>query len=77
MMRPMGEPAEHHTRDIPKRRGVPMADLTWLVRVPGRPCAIRVFAVDEENLARQYASKESGELVELPVPDPVWDWTAQ
>lgn len=72
----MTEPDSHHTRDIPKRRGVKVADLVWLVRVPGRPKAIRVYTADEEAEADQYAALVAGAKEPLPVADPVWAWDA-
>lgn len=71
----VSEPTPFHSREIPKRRGVKIADLTSMVRVPGRPAAIRVFTADEDADAREYAENEGGEYVPLPVPHPVWDWS--
>ncbi|WP_079548287.1 hypothetical protein [Mycobacteroides abscessus] len=72
----MSEPV-HHSREIPPRRGVKIADLTLMVRVPGRPAAIRVFTDGEKSEAARYAEKEGGQCVPLPVPDPAWDWSTR
>lgn len=71
----VSEPTPIHTREIPKRRGVKIADLTSMVRVPGRPAAIRVYTADEDAAAREYAENEGGEHVPLPISNPAWDWS--
>lgn len=71
----VSEPTPVHSREIPRRRGGKTADVTSMVRVPGRPTALRVFTADEEDNAREYAKTEGGEYVPLPVADPVWDWS--
>lgn len=62
----------HHTVQKPRRRTelVDVADFTMLVRVPGRPDAIRAFTDAEEPEAHQYAADGGGVLVPLPLPPP-------
>ncbi len=71
----VSEPTPVHSREVPKRRGGKNADVTSMVRIPGRPTALRVFTADEEDLAHKYAETEGGEYVPLPVADPLWDWS--
>jgi hypothetical protein len=52
------------SRDTPKRRSVRVTDLQWLVRVPGRPEAMRAFTGDERGDADAYAAKFDGATVE-------------
>lgn len=63
-----------HTRETPKRRGVTLADITSMVRLPGRPATFVTYTADEEDAAREQAESEGAEYIALPVPDPVWDW---
>ena len=62
------------SRVKPRKPGVRLEDLVWLVRVPHAPAHTMAFTADEEGLARQHADQYGGILVPLPVPDPVWDW---
>ncbi len=50
-------------RVAPKRGRVELADLTLIVRPPGRPSGIRTFTADESNDAQAYAA-ETGASVE-------------
>lgn len=52
-----------------------VAAITAMVRIPGRPAALRVYTADEEGVAREYADKEGGEYVPLPTQDQAWDWS--
>ncbi|WP_100524353.1 hypothetical protein [Mycobacteroides abscessus] len=70
----MSEPTPVHNRETPKRRGVTLADITSMVRLPGRPATFVTYTADEEGAAREQAEHEGGEYIPLPVPDPVWDW---
>lgn len=47
-----------------------IADFTLLVRVPGRPGAIRAFTATEDAEARQYAIDTGGIVIPLPLPPP-------
>lgn len=47
-----------------------IADFTVLVRVPGRPAAVRVFTAAEQEEAANYASENAGVVVPLPIPPP-------
>jgi hypothetical protein len=62
----------HHTVQKPRRRTDPVdvADFTMLVRVPGRPDAIRAFTDAEDTEAHQYAAETGGTVVPLPLPPP-------
>lgn len=54
-----------------KRTGdVRVADFTQLVRVPGKPAAVRVFTDDESDEATAYAAEVGGEVVPLPLSPP-------
>ena len=58
------------TLHIPPRQPLrPLAALTILVRVPGKPAAARVFADAEADEARQYAAEQGGACEPLPVAD--------
>lgn len=60
-----------HERRTPPRTGqVQIADFTVLVRVPGRPAAVRVFTAAEQEEAAKYASENAGVVVQLPIPPP-------
>lgn len=47
-----------------------IADFTLLVRVPGRPDAVRVFTDDEADDAAAYAAATGGSIAELPLAPP-------
>ncbi|WP_131724271.1 hypothetical protein [Mycobacteroides abscessus] len=70
----MSEPTPVRTRETPKRRGVTLADITSMVRLPGRPAMFVSYTADEEGVAREHAEREGGEYIPLPVSEPVWDW---
>lgn len=55
---------------------VPLEALKILVRVPGKPEAVRAFTSDEADEARQYAAEHSGVCEPLPEADRRWDWDA-
>lgn len=44
----------------PREPLVPLASLTWLVRVPGEPAATRAFTEAEVEQARSYAAQKGG-----------------
>lgn len=62
----------HYVRQGPRKRTeqVQVKDFTMLVRVPGRPGAVRVFTDAEEDEARRYATDTGGTVVPLPLPMP-------
>lgn len=70
----VSEPTPVHNRETPKRRGVTLADITSMVRLPGRPATFVSYTADEEGAAREHAEREGGEYILLPVSEPVWDW---
>lgn len=47
-----------------------IADFTMLVRVPGQPAAVRVYADAEQGEAARYASEVGGVVVPLPLSPP-------
>lgn len=47
-----------------------LADLRYLVQVPGQPAAVRAFTAAEDAEARQYAAERGGRCVLLPLTDP-------
>lgn len=59
-------------RQGPRKRAgdVRVADFTLLVRVEGRPAAVRVFTDDEADEAAQYAASTGGVVVPLPLSPP-------
>jgi len=65
-------PSSHHVRQAPRKRSseVQVADITMLVRVPGRPAEVRAFTDAEEAEARSYAEQVGGTVVRLPLPMP-------
>lgn len=67
-----GEPSPHHVTQKPRKRtdNVQVSDFTMMVKVPGRPEAIRVFTATEEADAQQYANATGGTVVPLPLPPP-------
>jgi hypothetical protein len=69
------EPADaapHHVvQQKPRRRtDAKVSDFTMMVRVPGRPEAIRMFTAAEDAEARQYATDTGGSVVPLPLAPP-------
>ena len=67
-----GDPSPHHVVQRPRKRTdqVQVSDFTMLVRVPGRPDAIRVFTDAEAEEANRYAAETGGTVVPLPLPPP-------
>ena len=67
-----GDPSPHHVVQRPRKRTdhVQIADLTMLVRAPGRPAAIRVFTDAEADEATRYATSIGGTVVPLPLSPP-------
>lgn len=55
-------------RRAPKRAKVTLADLTHIVRPPGNPTGIRVYAADELADAQSYAT-DTNAAVELLTKD--------
>ncbi|PZT98188.1 MAG: hypothetical protein DI630_20115 [Gordonia sp. (in: high G+C Gram-positive bacteria)] len=51
-------------RVAPKRGRVELADLTLIVRPPGRPADIRTYTADEFDQAQAYAEKAGPQGVE-------------
>ena len=47
-----------------------VADFTMLVRVDGKPAAVRVFTDAEADDAAAYAAEIGGEIVPLPLDPP-------
>ena len=47
-----------------------VADFTMMVRVEGRPAAVRVFTDAEADDAAAYAAETGGEIVPLPLDPP-------
>ena len=52
-------------RVAPKRGRVELADLTLIVRPPGRPAGIRTYTADESNDAQAYADQTGGQVDQL------------
>ncbi|PVY23635.1 hypothetical protein [Williamsia muralis] len=52
-------------RQASKRARANIADLTLIVRVPGRPADVRVFTDTETDDAHQYASSVGGTVEPL------------
>jgi hypothetical protein len=44
-----------------------VADFTMMVRVPGQPAAVRVYAEAEHDEAVRYAAEVGGAVVALPL----------
>lgn len=61
------------SRQPPRKRSddVHVSDFTMLVRVPGRPTAVRAYIEAERDDAVQYAAATKGEVVPLPLSPPV------
>lgn len=61
-----------HVRQSPRKRNEErrVSDLTVMVRVPGRPAAVRLYADDEADEAARYAAKSGGVVVALPLAPP-------
>ena len=51
-----------------KRVAAEIKDFTMLVRVPGKPAAVRVFTDAERADADTYAADTGGTVVPLPLP---------
>lgn len=67
-----GESTPHHVVQKPRKRtgNAQVSDFTMMVKVPGRPQAIRVFTATEDAEARQYANDTGGTVVPLPLSPP-------
>ncbi|MFE0750707.1 hypothetical protein [Gordonia sp. NPDC058843] len=52
-------------RVAPKRGRVVMAELTLIVRPPGRPADVRVYTDDEATEAQAYAAEVGGHVDQL------------
>lgn len=61
-----------HVRQGPRKRTgeLSVADFTMLVRVPGKPAAVRVYTGDEQDEAARYAAESGGVVVPLPLSPP-------
>lgn len=71
----VSDPAEstpHHVVQKPRKRNgdAQVSDFTMMVKVPGRPQAIRVFTATEDAEAHQYANDTGGTVVALPLSPP-------
>lgn len=66
------EGSGQHVRQSPRKRneGLRVADITMMVRVPGRPAAVRVYTDEEDDQAARYAAESGGTVVLLPLPPP-------
>jgi hypothetical protein len=60
------EPGLPSSRQAPKRRPVAIADLTLLVRIPGRPQDVQAFTAAEREEAEAYAAVAGGIIDDLP-----------
>lgn len=56
----MTDPDNAGPRQASKRARTNIADLTLIVRVPGRPADVRVFTDAEEDDAHKYANSVGG-----------------
>lgn len=56
---------EHSERRRPTRGGPTLADLTLIVRTPGRPAGVRAFTDSEEPEAVRYAEQNSATVERL------------
>jgi hypothetical protein len=61
-----------HVRQGPRKRTgeLSVADFTMLVRVPGKPAAVRVYTGEEQDEAARYAAESGGVVVPLPLSPP-------
>lgn len=61
------------SRQSPRKRSddAHVSDFTMMVRVPGRPTAVRAYTDAERDDAVQYAAETKGEVVPLPLSSPV------
>lgn len=67
MMVAMSEPSPLVERRAPaRRRDNKVSDFTLIVRVPGKPAAVRVFTADEAADAAEYAEATGGAVENLP-----------
>ena len=62
----MTDPSGLSSRQSPKRPPARLEDLVLLVRVPGRPDAVRAFTTAEQSEADAYAAAEGGIVEPLP-----------
>lgn len=63
----MTDPAGLSSRQAPKRPPARIGDLSLLVRVPGRPDAVRAFTAAEQGDAETYAAVAGGIVEPLPL----------
>jgi len=68
----MTDDAGLSARQAPRKRTGEMrvADFEVLVRVPGKPAAVRVYCADERDEAALYAAEVGGVVVPLPISPP-------
>jgi len=61
-----------HVRQSPRKQAgdLRVADFTMMVRVPGQPTAVRVYADAEHHEAARYAAEAGGQVVPLPLSPP-------
>jgi hypothetical protein len=61
-----------HVRQPPRKQAgeLRVADFTLMVRVPGQPAAVRVYADAEHDDAARYAAETGGAVVALPLSLP-------
>lgn len=57
-------------RQKPRGGDVELADLTLIVRPPGRPTEIRAFTDDQRAEAEAYAAEHGVTVESLPFPPP-------
>lgn len=59
-------------RQTPRKRtgAGSVADFTMLVRVPGKPAAVRAYTDEERDEADRYAAECGGVVVPLPLSPP-------
>lgn len=50
-----------------KRRKLTVAELAYLVKVPGQPMKTKAYPYDEEHLANDYAAQHGGKVEPLPM----------
>jgi hypothetical protein len=60
------DPSLPSSRQAPKRPTAAIADLTLLVRVPGRPDLIQAFTAAEQAESDSYAATTGGIIDRLP-----------
>lgn len=63
-------PGLSERRPPARRRDAKVGDFTMIVRVPGKPDAVRVFTPDEADEAAQYAAANASTVDPLPAVTP-------